>query len=164
MQPTIGRRPFVFSHVAVTLLVCAVLVSVVLGVAGLGATGNLPWASDGDQLSVASQVERAEQVALDAARKEARLDDAEAKAAAYAAETARLAQVRRAAAHKEASLDVEFAAITARPTQTQRVAAAKEARQDQLEQQRTELSAHTRQQDELRRYHAHKEVQMYAAR
>jgi hypothetical protein len=137
MQPTIGTKRFVVNHMAAMALLCAVLISGVLGIAGLGVTGNLPWTADGDRSNVAAPATRADEVAQAGARKEARLEASEQQATEYAAGVALAEQMRQAAAHKEASLDAQ-------------------------EQQRTDLAASTARQEAIRRYYAHKEQQLDA--
>jgi hypothetical protein len=47
MQPAIGIKRYVVTHVGASSLVVAILCGGVVGMAGLAATENLPWQSDG---------------------------------------------------------------------------------------------------------------------
>ena len=68
MPQTVGLKRFVITHVGASALACGVLVSGALGVAGLGATGNLPWmANNNAQRTAPLSVEHPAVQASDAA-------------------------------------------------------------------------------------------------
>ena len=161
-QQAFGFKQIMVNHVAATALAVSVLVSGALGVAGLNATGNLPWSADSSGPSVASQAVHSVQVAQAGTQKEARLVAFEAQIDAHTAAAAQAAQEQRATARKEASMDADLVAITAPPTLTQRVAADKDARLAAQEQQRAELAAGTARQETMQRYYGHKEARLEA--
>jgi hypothetical protein len=109
MQRTIGLKRFVITHVGAAAIAIGVLLSGTLGLAGLAATGNLPWQSGNDaRPAVSSQAARAaqlEQMQRFYDAKMARLEAAELQAAVLAARAARQEKLRRFYEHKEEKLD-----------------------------------------------------------
>lgn len=135
MQQTMGLKRFVVNHVAVTALAVGVVVSGVIGVAGLAATEGLPWTSGDDaQIAAPAQAGFSDQAARYYAAKEARLEAQEA--------------------HQS-----ELAALTAPAA---RYYAAKEARLEAEELQRSAIAAEAAKQETMRRYFEHKEQQLEA--
>ena len=115
MQQTIGLKRYVSTHVGPVVLAFGVLVSVTLGVAGLGITGNLPGTADDGSRSDAPQAvvvpmspaERAvliQQTHRFYTHKEARLEADELERSVIAARATRQDAMRRYVEHKEETL------------------------------------------------------------
>jgi hypothetical protein len=138
MQQSIARTRVVVTRVGAAVLVIGVLLGGALAVAGLGATGNLPWTSGGEQRATASPAARAEQLARAYEAKLARLEADELLRSTLAAR----------------------AAQQARQAQLQQFYARKEARQEAAELQASMLAARAAQQEKLRRYVERKEQQL----
>jgi hypothetical protein len=135
MQQTMGLKQFVVNHVVVTVLAVGVVVSGVIGVAGLAATDGLPWTSgDEAQIAAPAQAGLSDQAVRYYAAKEALLE----------AQEARL---------------FELAALT---TPAERYSAAKEARFEAEELQRSAAMADAARLEAMRRYFEHKEQQFDA--
>jgi hypothetical protein len=116
MQQTAGVKRFVVTHVALMVIAIVVLIGVVLGAAGLGATGNLPWTADDPSRSAALQRDaaassqevqaaRVEQMQRFYQHKEARLEDGELQRSALGAQAKRQDAIDRYVRHKEQTLD-----------------------------------------------------------
>ena len=115
MQQTAGIKRFVVTHVALMAIAIGVLIGVVLGAAGLGVTGNLPWTADSYSRTAATQPEISKVLPQDAARveqmqrfyqhKETRLEGAEAERSSLAAQAKRQDAMDRYVKHKEQTLD-----------------------------------------------------------
>ena len=116
MQQTVGLKQFVATHVVLIVISCGLLIGVVLGAAGLGATGNLPWTADDPSHGAAIQRDaaassqevqaaRIEQMQRFYQHKEARLEESELQRSALAAQTKRQDAIDRYVRHKEQTLD-----------------------------------------------------------
>ena len=112
MRQTIGFKRFVVTHVAATALAVGMLVSGALGVAGLAATGNLPWLQGGGgrialsqpAVPTSLQAERTAQLARFFEAKLARQDAVDLQVSALAAQAAAHDELMRFYAHKEEKL------------------------------------------------------------
>ena len=95
MQPTIGPKHVLFTHMWATVLVLGILLSGALGLTGLAVTGNLPWTTHTSRTVASSSLNpaslRAEQVKQQAAFFDAKLARLEADGLHAATQVARTA-------------------------------------------------------------------------
>ena len=139
MQQTFGLKRLVATHVSATIVALGVLVSSGLAMAGLTATGNMPWTSGssapiGAQQS-AVQAQHTAQLARLYEVKLARQDALALQTSTPAARAATLATLRQFYAHKD-------------------------QRQEAFEMRASALAAQAAQQETLRRFYAHKEERL----